>query len=72
MQVAGADPLRDEGIAFAERLLDEGVPTELHMYQGMPHCFYMFAAHQSTTDYYRRVIDFVKKIADGPPTRARL
>ncbi|KAF4810616.1 AB hydrolase superfamily protein [Colletotrichum siamense] len=72
MQVAGADPLRDEAIAFAERLQEEGVPTELHTYQGMPHCFYMFEGHQSTVEYYSRVIGFVKKIAGDAATRARL
>ncbi|KAF9880807.1 hypothetical protein CkaCkLH20_01849 [Colletotrichum karsti] len=72
MQVAGADPLRDEAIAFAERLQAEGVPMELHTYQGMPHCFYMFDGHPSTTAYYKRVVDFVKKIADGSTARARL
>ncbi|KAF3808849.1 AB hydrolase superfamily protein B1A11.02 [Colletotrichum gloeosporioides] len=72
MQVAGADPLRDEAIAFAERLQEEGVTTELHTYQGMPHCFYMFEGHQSTTEYYSRVIGFVKKIAGDAATRARL
>lgn len=57
------DPLRDEGIAYAERLQAEGVPVELHTYQGMPHCFYMFASHPKTVDYYSRVLEFVKKAA---------
>ncbi|KAK1847748.1 lipase esterase [Colletotrichum chrysophilum] len=70
MQVAGADPLRDEAIAFAERLQEEGVSTELHTYQGMPHCFYMFEGHQSTAEYYSRVIGFVKKITGDAATRA--
>ncbi|KAL2757944.1 hypothetical protein ACRALDRAFT_1074762 [Sodiomyces alcalophilus JCM 7366] len=63
VQVAGLDPLRDEGIAYAERLQAEGVPVELHTYQGMPHCFYMFAAHPKSADYYSRSLEFVKKAA---------
>ncbi|ROT41549.1 esterase/lipase/thioesterase [Sodiomyces alkalinus F11] len=63
VQVAGLDPLRDEGIAYAERLQAEGVPVELHTYQGMPHCFYMFAAHPKSADYYSRTLEFVKKHA---------
>lgn len=64
MQIAGLDPLRDEGLAYAERLKAEGVSTELYTYEGMPHCFYMFAAHPKSKDYYQRVLDFVKKAID--------
>jgi acetyl esterase/lipase len=36
---AGLDPLRDEGIAYASRLLAEGVAVELHVIPGVPHGF---------------------------------
>lgn len=36
---AGCDVLRDEAQVFAEKLLDSGVPTELHEYPGVIHGF---------------------------------
>ncbi len=39
MEVAEFDSLRDEGIAFAERLRSEGVFTELHEVKGACHGF---------------------------------
>ncbi|MGN0039803.1 alpha/beta hydrolase [Rhodococcus sp. (in: high G+C Gram-positive bacteria)] len=35
--VASFDPLRDEGIDYAQRLTQAGVPTELHLYPGTFH-----------------------------------
>jgi len=37
--VAGFDPLRDEGIAYAERLSDAGVPTVLRVHPDVIHPF---------------------------------
>ena len=61
MTVAGYDPLRDEGLAYAERLEAEGNDIELHTYQGLPHCFYMLNTHPKTLEYYETIVAFVKK-----------
>jgi acetyl esterase/lipase/3-phenylpropionate/cinnamic acid dioxygenase small subunit len=41
--VGGADLFRDESIAYASRLLEAGVSTELHVYPGAPHGFEVLA-----------------------------
>ena len=42
--VAECDPLRDEGLAYAERVEAAGVPVSLLRYDGMIHNFIRFAA----------------------------
>lgn len=41
--VGGFDPLRDEGVAYANKLKEAGVDTELKVYETMPHLFPLFA-----------------------------
>jgi acetyl esterase len=38
--VAELDPLRDEGLAYAERLRTAGVPTQVEVYRGAAHGFW--------------------------------
>ena len=63
VHVAGLDPLRDEGIAYAEALKAAGVPTDLYTYKGLPHGFYSGVTLKETAAYFDRVIGFVKKFA---------
>jgi acetyl esterase len=40
--IAGHDPLRDQGLAYAERLKADGVPVTQHYYEGQIHAFFGF------------------------------
>jgi acetyl esterase len=44
---AGLDPLRDEGLAFADALRRAGVPVRCSEYRDMPHGFLLFAGRLS-------------------------
>jgi acetyl esterase len=39
VMLAQLDPLRDEGLTYAGRLMDAGVPTEVHCFPDVPHGF---------------------------------
>lgn len=47
---AGFDPLRDEGVAYAERLEEADVPAEHHHYDGMIHGFVSMTGMISQAD----------------------
>jgi acetyl esterase len=53
---AEADPLRDEGEAYAEALRDAGVPVEHSRYEGAIHGFWRWLA---ATSMSRRAVDEV-------------
>jgi len=47
--IAGRDPLRDEGMAFAGALRAAGVPTTVHCLAEMPHGFLLFGRYLDRT-----------------------
>lgn len=48
--VASHDPLRDEGLAYGEKLRAAGVDVEAHVYEGMVHGFAGFLGMVDTAD----------------------
>lgn len=42
VQIAGADPLRDEGLLYAQMMQESGVPTKVDVYPGVPHGFSIY------------------------------
>ncbi|KAJ5521060.1 hypothetical protein N7463_001513, partial [Penicillium fimorum] len=45
---AGMDPLRDEALLYADRLQTVGVPTDVHVFPGLPHGFRRFKELQAS------------------------
>lgn len=50
--IAGQDPLRDEGIAYAKKLETEGVEVKSFVYPGVPHSFAEFWELKATQKFW--------------------
>ncbi|KAK4149219.1 Alpha/Beta hydrolase protein [Chaetomidium leptoderma] len=55
--VAGNDPLRDEGLLFAKMLTEAGVPTDVNLFQGVPHGFRRYGDALSECKRWDQVIE---------------
>ncbi|MCU1365960.1 MAG: hypothetical protein JWL72_2491 [Ilumatobacteraceae bacterium] len=55
--VGTADGFRDEDIAYATRLNQAGVPTELHVYPGLPHGHMLFAGVAPAVAQWQRDLE---------------
>ena len=62
IQIAGADPLRDEGFAYADRLVRAGVRTTVKVYPGLPHGFYFFTQLEEARQFIEEVTKFIKSL----------
>ena len=53
-QIAGLDPLRDDGVIYEKVLREEyGIKTKLDMYPGLPHGFWGFFPMLKSSDKFR-------------------
>ncbi len=55
--VAGFDPLRDEGLLFAKRLAEAGVPTDVTVFPGVPHGFRRYGDKLSECKRWDKVVE---------------
>jgi acetyl esterase/lipase len=62
IQIAGADPLRDEAFAYADKLIGAGVRTTVKVYPGLPHGFYYLTQLEAARVYLQEVSDFIASL----------
>ncbi|KAK3324581.1 Alpha/Beta hydrolase protein [Cercophora scortea] len=55
--IAGMDPLRDEGLLYAKKLIEAGVPTDVSMFRGLPHGFSRFGDKLSACKRWDEVME---------------
>jgi acetyl esterase len=70
IMTADQDALRDEGIQYAQRLMEAGVPTELHHYPGTFHGFDTLASNDLTSRARAEHYAALRKALDSEPVCA--
>ena len=60
--VAGHDPVRDEGIFYANKLRKADVPIDLRVYPGVPHTFAEIHELMSTKKFWKEMNECVEKL----------
>ncbi|KZT37851.1 hypothetical protein SISSUDRAFT_817387 [Sistotremastrum suecicum HHB10207 ss-3] len=53
LQICGMDPLRDEGIVYEKVLAENGVPTKIDIYPGLPHGFAGIIPHLKASQKWK-------------------
>ncbi|KAM0499031.1 hypothetical protein ACHAP8_005735 [Fusarium lateritium] len=65
--IAGLDPLRDEGLLYGKKLAEAGVPTDIHVFRGLPHGFRRYGEQISESKRWDRVMEEGIKWAISSP-----
>ncbi|KAF4447335.1 hypothetical protein F53441_9132 [Fusarium austroafricanum] len=55
--IAGQDPLRDEGLLYGKKLAEAGVPTDIHVFKGLPHGFRRYGDQLSECKRWDKVME---------------
>jgi acetyl esterase len=70
--LAGFDPLLDEGLKYAARLQDAGVPAQVAMFSDVVHGFFPMATRLHRADHAVRLIGAaVRDVCESKPTSGR-
>lgn len=72
--IAGLDPLRDEALLYANVLAENGVPTDVHLFKGVPHGFRRFGVQKLSLcrDYDRVMHDGIRWALSHPPANIKV
>ncbi|OJJ81308.1 alpha/beta hydrolase [Aspergillus glaucus CBS 516.65] len=54
--IAGNDPLRDEGLFYGKLLSENGIPTNVHVFRGVPHGFRRYGGKLSASKKWDEVM----------------
>ncbi|KAJ5382991.1 hypothetical protein N7517_000902 [Penicillium concentricum] len=55
--IAGYDPLRDEGLLYGKLLAENGVPTNVNVFKGVPHGFRRFGERLSVCKQWDQIME---------------
>ncbi|KAF2114765.1 alpha/beta hydrolase fold-3 domain-containing protein [Lophiotrema nucula] len=65
--IAGLDPLRDEGLLYAQLLAENGVPTNVRLFKGVPHGHRRFGpALKASKDWDECVVQGIQWALEKP------